>query len=130
MAAENAARNFVQKAITDTNETWEKSRKTAEENRKLLEHSYVTASKSAVDFNLKLIDMAQQNVNAAFDFARQLTRVTSPSEFFELSAAHAQKQFQAFTEQTQQLTTLAQKVTTEAAQPFQTGVAKTHNKST
>jgi len=127
MAAENAARNFVQKAITDTNETWEKSRKTAEENRKLLEHSYVTASKSAVDFNLKLIDMAQQNVNAAFDFARELPHVKSPSAFVELSVTLARKQFEKLTAQTQDLTGLAQKTIAEATQSLQTAATKTSN---
>ena len=71
----------------------------------------------------------QENMNAAFDFARQLTRVKSPSEFFELSAAHARKQFETFTEQAKHLTTLAQKVTTDAAQPPQSEVAKTFKKS-
>jgi hypothetical protein len=69
-------------------------------------------------------------MNAAFDLARQLTCVTSPSEFFELSAAHMRKQLETFTEQTKQLTTLAQKVTTEAAQPLEAGIAKTFKKNT
>jgi hypothetical protein len=86
-------------------------------------------SKGAADFNLHLLEIAQVNMNAAFDFARQLTRVKSPSEFFELSAAHARKQFETFTEQAQSLTTLANKATTDAAQPFQAQVAKTFNKS-
>ena len=59
-----------------------------------MERTYSTASKGAADFNLHLLEMAQENMNAAFDFARQLTRVKSPSEFFELSAAHMRKQFE------------------------------------
>ena len=47
----------------------------------------------------------------------------------ELSTAQVRKQFERFSGQTQQLTTLAQKVTTGAAQPFQAEVAKTFNKS-
>ena len=108
----------------------EKGAARAKDTTKVMEQTYSAASKGAADFNLHLIEIAQTNLNAAFDFARQLTRVTSPSEFFQFSAAHGQKQFQTFAEQTQQLTTLAQKVTTEAAQPFQAGVAKTFNKST
>jgi hypothetical protein len=41
--------------------------------------------------------------------------VKSPSEFIELSTAHARKQFEAMTAQTKELTELAQKVTTEIA---------------
>ena len=95
-----------------------------------MERTYSTASKGAVDFNLHLLEMAQANMNLAFDFARQLTRVKSPTEFLELSTAQVRKQFETFSGQTQQLTALAQKATTDAAQPFQAEVAKTFNKST
>jgi hypothetical protein len=55
-------------------------------------------------------------------------------EFIEMSTAyakdtaHVHKQFETSAKQTQDLTTLAQKVTTEAAQPL-SGVVKTFNKS-
>jgi hypothetical protein len=55
-------------------------------------------------------------------------------EFIEMSTAYAKdtahvlKQFETSVEQTQHLTTLAKKVTTEAAQPL-SGVVKTFNKS-
>jgi phasin family protein len=93
-----------------------------------MQQTYSAGSKGAVDFNVHLLDIAQANMNEAFDFARQLARVTSLSQFMELSAAHARKHFETLTEQTQQLTTLAQKVTTEAAQPL-TGAAKTFSKN-
>jgi hypothetical protein len=89
-----------------------------------MEHSYVTASKSAVDVNLKLIDMAEETINSAFEFARQVPEIKSPSAFFELSAAHTRKQFETLTKQTQHLTGLAQQAVTETVQSWQT-VAKT-----
>ena len=101
----------------------------AKDATKVMEQTYSAASKGAADFNLHLLEMAQANMNAAFDVARQLARVKSPSEFFELSAAHMRKQFETFTEQTQQLTTLAQKATNDAVQPLQAEVAKTFKKS-
>jgi hypothetical protein len=52
--AENAARNFAQRATAYTADTIEKSKTTAEEATRIMQHSYVTASKAAVDFNLKL----------------------------------------------------------------------------
>jgi len=56
-------------------------------------------------------------------------------EFIEMSTAyakdtaHVRKQFETSAEQSQPLTTLAQKVTTEAAQAIQADVAKTFNKT-
>jgi len=127
--AENVAREFAETGAARAKETFGKVQAAAEESTKVMEQAVSTASKGAADFNSHLLDIAQKNMNAAFDLARQLTRVKSPSEFFELSAAHARKQLETLTDQTQQLTTLAQKVTTDAAQPFQTGVAKVFNKN-
>jgi phasin len=107
----------------------ERSVAAAEDTKKGMEHAYTTASKGAVDFSLQLIDMAQANMNAAFDFARQLSRVKSPSEFIELSTSHAREQLESLTEQTKHFTAAVQKATTDAAQPFQAGVAKTFNQT-
>ena len=115
---ENAVRDFA-----------EKSAARAKDTTKVLEQTYSAASQGSAEFSQHLLEIAQANMNAAFDFARQLTRVTSPAEFFQLSAAQVQKQFQTLTEQTKQLTSHAQKVATESAQPLQSGVAKTFNKN-
>jgi phasin len=127
---ENVAREFAEKSAARAKDTYGKAQAAAEETTKVMERSYSTASKGAADFNLHLLEMAQENMNAAFDFARRLTRVKSPSEFFELSTAHVRKQFETFSGQTQQLTTLAQKATADAAHPLQAEVAKPFNKST
>jgi len=126
---ENVAREFAEKGADRAKETYGKVQAAAEETAKVMEQTASTASKGAADFNSHLLEIAQENMNAAFDFARQLTRVKSPSEFLELSTAHARKQFEKYTEQTQRLTSLAQKVTTDAVQPLQAGAAKVFNKS-
>ena len=90
---------------------------------------FARTGKSAADFNLQWIEMVRVNTNSALDFSRQLVGVKSPSEFLELSAAHARKQFETFTEQAQQLTNLAQKVTTDAVGPLQAGVKNAFSKA-
>ena len=118
---EHAAR----KATADTIVPLGRSKASAQETAMIVEQSYVAASKGAVEFNLKLIDIAEDNVNAGFDFVRQLPNVKSPSVFFELSAEHTRKQFERLTAQTQELTELAQKAIRETAQCLQAGVSKT-----
>jgi phasin len=127
--AENTARDFAEKGTAYARDTLEKSTAAVEQTKKVMEQAYTTASKGAVDFNLHLLEIAQANMNEAFDFARRLARVSSPTEFFELSAAHTRKQFETLTEQTKQLTTMAQKAATDAAQPLQAGAAKTFNQA-
>jgi phasin len=126
---EYGAREFVEKSAESVKDTYGKAQAAAEETTKVMERAYSATTKGATDFNLHFLEIAQANMNAAFDFVRQLTHVKSPSEFFELSAAHARKQFETFTEQSQRLTTLAQKAATDAAQPLQSEAAKTFRKS-
>jgi phasin len=87
-----------------------------------VEDTYTTAAKGATDYNLKVIEIARTNTNAAFDYAYELLAVKSPSQFIELSTAHARKQFEAMTAQTKELTELAQKVTTELASRRHQGI--------
>ena len=105
-----------------------KSQAAAQDTKKVLEQTYTTATKGAAEFNLQLLEVMRANTNAAFDFAHALLAAKSPTEFLELTAAHARQQAATFTEQGQRLATLAQKVTTEAAQPLQTGVTSAFDK--
>jgi len=114
---EHAAR----KATADTIVPLPRSKASAQETAMIVEQSYMLAAKGGA----KLVDIAEDNVNAGFDFARQLPHVKSPSVFFELSAEHTCKQLERLTAQTQEITKLAQKAITETAQCLQAGVSKT-----
>jgi phasin len=93
----------------------------------LMKDSYSKTIKGAQEYNTKVIEFAQANTKAAFDFAQELVGVKSPSEFFELSTNHSRKQFEKLTEQTKELATLAQKVTVATAEPVKAGVTKAFN---
>ena len=93
----------------------------------LMKDSYSRTIKGAQEYNTKVIEFAQANTKAAFDFAQELVGVESPSEFFELSTNHTRKQFEKLTEQTKELATLAQKVTVATAEPVKAGVTKAFN---
>ncbi|MFL6798836.1 MAG: phasin family protein [Xanthobacteraceae bacterium] len=79
--AENTVRNFAQKGTEHAQETIEKAKTATAETTKAMQDSYRTASRGVAEFNVQLIDLAQNNMNATFDLARRLTRVQSPSEF-------------------------------------------------
>jgi phasin len=93
----------------------------------LIKNSYSTIVKGAQDYNNKVIEFAQTNTVAAFDFAQKLSGVKSPSDFVELSTEHSRKQFETLTEQTKELAALAQKVTIATTEPLKTGVTKAFN---
>ena len=105
----------AEKGVAHAKDTYEKAKTVAEEATDLLKGTYTTAAKGVADYHLKVIEIARTNTNTALDHAHELLGVKSPSEFIELSTAHARKQFEAMTAQTKELTELAQKVTTEIA---------------
>jgi phasin len=123
-----AFREFAEKGAAQSKEMYEKMRVGAEEANGLLENTFKTAATGAAEFNRKMIDNARSNANAIFDHAVALFGTKSLSEAIEVSTAHARKQFEAVAEQTKELAALAQKVTTETAEPVKAGITKAFKK--
>jgi phasin len=123
-----AFREFAERGVAQAKDTYEKMKAAAEEATDVLETTYSTAAKGASEYGLKVIDTARINTNAAFDFFGELITAKSPSEFIELSSAHARKQFEAFTMQGKEFSALAQKVATDTAEPIKSGMNKAFSK--
>ena len=121
-------REMADKGIAQTKDNFKKRRPPPRKQAHAFQSAYTVAAKGATDYNLKVFEIARFNTNAAFDYARELLGVKTPSEFFELSTARARQQFETMTAQTKELTTLAQKVTTDTAKPLKTGVTEAFNK--
>jgi phasin len=123
-----AFREMAEKSVSQAKDTWDRMKTASEEATDVLEDSYSTAAKGSADYGLKLIDVARANANAAFDYASELLTVKSLSEFVEISTSHARKQFETATAQARELTTLAQKVANEAAEPIKAGMTSAFKK--
>ena len=123
-----AFREFAEKGATQTKQMYEKMKVTADEATGLFENAFKTATTGATEFNRKMIENARSNTNAFFDHAIALLGAKSPSEAMEVSTAHVRKQFEAVAHQTKELTALAQKVTTETAEPVKAGITKAFQK--
>ncbi len=127
--ATQAFRTTAEKGSAQAKEAFEKMSAATAEAATLIKNSYSTTVKGAQDYNSKVIAFAQSNTDAALDFVQKLSGVKSPSDFFELSADHSRRQFEALTEQTKELATLAQKVTFAAVEPLKSGVTKALNEA-
>ena len=128
MTESNAAKKFAEKGTAQIKDTSEKLSAATEQTAKLIENTYASAAKGIKDYNLKALEFAQINSDAAFDYAQQLMSMKSPSEMLELWATHARKQFEVLTEQTKELAMLGQRVTTETAEPLSSEVTKAFSK--
>src|ERR1700741_4346887 len=116
-----AFREFAERGVAQCKDTYEKMKAVAEEATDVLETTYSTATKGTSDYRLKVIEAARVNTNAVFDFAGELITAKTLSEVIELYSAHTRKQFEALTEQSKELTALAQKVATDTAEPMKSG---------
>ncbi|MBN8919342.1 MAG: phasin [Rhizobiales bacterium] len=114
-------RELAEKNIAQAKQNYERVKAVAEETSELVETTCANAIRGVAEYNLKLVEAARANINAHFDFARDLLTVKSPSEAVELSSTHARKQFDAISAQGKELASLAQKVSTDAAEPMKTG---------
>jgi Phasin protein len=66
------------------------------------------------------MEFAKSNMEASFGFAHKLSDVKSPSDFLQLATEYSRKQFETLTEQTKDLTSVAQKVTLATVEPLKT----------
>ncbi len=119
-----ALRDVAEKTLTQAKENYAKMKQAAEEATDLVEDTYTTATKGVTDFNMKALDGARANINAAFDFARDILAVKTVSEAVELHTAYLRKQFDAIQSQGQALSAIAQKAATETVEPVKESVQK------
>jgi len=123
-----AFRETAEKGVAQAKDTYEKAKVATGQATDILKDTYATAAKGATEYNLKIMEIARTNTNAAFEHAQQLLGVKSPLEFIELSTAHARKQFDTMIAQTKELAELAQKVSTKITEPLKAGVTMAFNK--
>ena len=119
-----AFREFADKGTTQMKDGYEKMKAAAEEATDVLEETYAAASKGASAYGLKVIEATRANANSAFDFTAELMAAKSLPEIVELASAHARKQFETLTEQSRELTAIAQKIATDSAEPVKAGFGK------
>jgi phasin len=107
-AGPQVLREAAEAGAAQTKQAFDKMNTATTDAAALMKDNYATALRRAQDYNAKVIEFAQKNTEAAFEFARELSRVKSPTEFVELSTSHSRKQFETLTEQTRELATLVQ----------------------
>jgi phasin len=118
-------RNFAEKSVQQAKDAYARIKSAAEESTDLLEDTCTSATKGATEFNLKALEALRANVNASFDYTSELFGSKTLADAVELSASHMRKQFESLSAQAKTLSTLAQKVATETAEPIKASMSKT-----
>ncbi len=117
-------RAFAEMGVFQAQDGYQKLKDAAVSNNGALEAMVTSATKGAGDFTSKVIGMAQTNTEAAFAFTQSLMGVKSLPEAFELMNAHARKQFEVLSAQSQDLAAMTQKAAANAVEPIAVSAAK------
>ena len=123
-------REMTDKGVAHVRDAYGKAKVASEETVDLLANLYEIVAKGAIEYNLKLIEIARTNNRAAFDYAHELLGVKSPSKLIELSTAYMRNQFDLVSAQNKELYAFAQELTAHATEPIKTGMSKPFNKAT
>jgi hypothetical protein len=81
-----------------------------------IQQGFASAIENARDLNVRLIDMARANTDAAFNFAHEVATVTKPSDMVQAWSTHTRKQLDMLTKQASELTTLSQRFASTTAE--------------
>lgn len=128
MAIPFAFNGLAEQGARRVKESAEKMKAVSEEMAGALSESYLTTTKGATDYGLKVIQIANANAASALDFVGDLMTTKSMPEMVQLSTAQARKNLQAASAQNVELWQLVQRVATETTEPIKQ-VGKVLNKA-
>jgi phasin len=126
-AVPEAVRAMAEKTVAQTREVYDRSKDALDASVATLERTFDAAGQGAVAFNRKIIDIAQRNVNSAFDLAKSLAGAKNLAEAMELQGAYWRKQFGALAAQAEEVRALSTKVTADTAEPVKAHVPRGMN---
>jgi hypothetical protein len=97
-------------------ENFDKTLATGAETVRGIQEGVTSALENARGLNVRLIDMAQANTDAAFDLAREVAEAKAPSDLIQAWTTHGTKQFDMLTKQASELTTLSERFASSSAE--------------
>jgi len=124
-----AFREMADKGAAQMRDAYDKAKAAGEETSRMIEETYATAAKGVIEANLKALEIARANTNAAFDHALDLVGVKSLPELVEKSTTYARSRLDALAKDGEELAALTQKVATESGEPLRAGVKKVFPKA-
>lgn len=119
-----SVRALAEKTVNQSREAYERGKDALEEAIDSLERSFDAAGQGATAFNRKLIDLAQRNLNSAFDLAKSLASAKNLAEIVELQSAFIRHQFDVFANQAGEIRALSSKIAADTAEPIKNQVAR------
>jgi hypothetical protein len=117
-----AVRYMNEKTVAQTREVYDRSKDAFDASVSTLEGTFAAAGQGVVAFNRKFVDIAQRNVNTAFDLAKSMAGAKNLAEILQLQGDYWQKLCGNLTSQAEEVRALSSKVTAAAGEQVKRGV--------
>ena len=121
MPDDNPAKKSFEAGARTAREALERGTAATEQATRQAEQSYSSAAQGIVEFNTKLMDIAQINAQAGLTFAGELMQAKGPTEAFEVWSRHAQTHLQRMSDQSRELAMLGQRLASSSAESLPRG---------
>jgi phasin len=120
----NQVADFAQKTVDQAQAAFEKVSEVAHGNVQIFDAAANAYKNRLTDIQLKSMEFAQLNMNAAFAFARNFVAVRDPSEVLGLNQSFFKDQAEAMQRQAAELNELSVALAKESLKPVQESVNK------
>ncbi|MCV6576501.1 MAG: phasin family protein [Cohaesibacter sp.] len=117
-------RDMAEKGIASARDNYETARAAADEQNAAVEKSIDTAREAGMELNKKALDAAQANVEAGFNFIRDILAVKSVGDAIEVQTAFARTQFDAVSAQAKDFQETVNKGAQDIVAPVQEALNK------
>ena len=120
-----AFRELAEKTIAQSKENYDRLKQSAEQTTDMLETSFPAYSKGSLELTSKILDNAQAQANAVFDFAKSLMESKTVAEALEKQTSFAREQFETLTTQSKEIQELTAKIANDTSKPLKETFKKT-----
>jgi len=120
-----AFRAYAEKTIAQLRESYKQTRQAMEDTTVAMEASLEQANRGTAEFNSKVMELAERNMKAGFDFARKLASAQTQTEVMELQAGFMREQLDTLKAQAEEMQQLGTRIASDASQPIQQQMTRT-----
>lgn len=119
MQMPEGVKQFAEKSVDQAQQAFDRAGEVAHKNVQVLDAAASAFKSNSADLQLKVMEIAQNNVNQAFGYARKFLETQEPRQLFELQQAFVREQMESLTRQLGELNDITVKLARETTKPVQ-----------
>jgi len=118
-------RTIAETSVSQAREAYARAKTVAEDATDVMEETFENARDGVLETQHKALDVARDNADATFDFAKKLLAVTSLSDAVRLQTGFMRDRFEAYIDYAKGIQAATTKLVEGASEPAKTAVART-----